>query len=189
MMIIYGDFRDLNCVGDYDTSGPGNISKEEKEELRPIWEMFIGGKLNLAKKRILNDEYLALPKIFIHHYVFETNQYTTYSIVKGSSKGGNMYVEHCKGYENKFIDREQGVIVLEKTDAKGKVPASLEEIKAKENAFHKAALKRFDSGNVPGAELCDADRKDIKRSWELCKQYEMEEIDRWENKTTMRWFY
>lgn len=188
-MIIYGDYMDLNCVGDYDTSGPDHISLEEKEELRPVWEMFIGGNLNLVKGRIKYEEYLELPKIFVHHYVFETNQYTTYSIVKGKSRAGDMYVQHCKSFENRFIDREQGVLLLEKTDIRGKVPASLEEIKEKEIAFHKAALKRFTSGDVPGAELSDADRKELVHSWEVCRQHEQEEIDRWENKTTMRWFY
>lgn len=171
MIIFYGDYKDLNYIGDY---GNENVSDEETKQLKPFWDMFINGKLNLKKSRIKNDEYMKHIKIFIVHHVFENNEYTTYSIVKAVD-GASYYREHCKSYDTKFIDRENGVIVLEKTQAKGKIPKTLEEIKEREIAFHNALLKRAEKGDYDGKDLLI--------------ELEKKSIEKWENKSETKWFY
>lgn len=174
MMILHGDYRDLNHVRDYESGKPDNVSIEEMEELKPFWDMFINGKLNLTEGRIKNNEYLENVKIFIHHYIFEKNEYTTYSIVKAEG-GGSEYIVHCKCHDRKFIDRENGVVIMESTEVKGKIPKTLEDVKEREIAFHVATLNRIKSADFEGKELAI--------------ELEEESIEKWKNKTETRWFY
>lgn len=171
MIIFYGDYKDLNYIGDY---GKEDVSDEETKQLMPFWNMFINGKLKLKKSRIKNNEYMKYIKIFIDHHVFKNNEYTTYSIVKAVNSA-SCYSEHCKSYNRKFIDHENGVIVLEKTQVKGKIPKTLEEIKEREIAFHDAILKRAEKGNYDGKDLLIESEKKA--------------IEKWKNKSEVKWFY
>lgn len=174
MMILHGDYRDLNHIASYENGKPDNVSIEEMEGLRPFWDMFINGKLNLTEGRIKNNEYLENVKIFIHHCIFEKNEYTTYSIVKAEG-GGSEYVVYCKSHDRKFIDRDNGVVIMESTEVKGKIPKTLEEVKEREIAFHVATLNRIKSADFEGKEIAI--------------ELEEENIEKWKNKTETRWFY
>ena len=176
MMILYGDYRDLNYIGTYESGKPDNVSVEEMEELKPFWDMFVNGKLNLTEGRIKDNEYLENVKIFIHHKIFEKNEYTTYSIVKAESGGGSEYIAHCKNHDRKFIDRENGVVIMESTEVKGKLPTTLEEVKEREIAFHTEALNRIKVGD-------DFVGK------EIAIKLQEKSINKWKNKTETRWFY
>lgn len=173
-MILHGDYKDLNHVAKYENGKPDSTSVEEMEELRPYWNMFINGKLNLTEGRIKNEEYLENVKIFIHHSIFEKNEYTTYSIAK-PEVGGSEHISHCKSHDRKFIDRKNGVIIMESTEVKGKAPETLEEVKEREIAFHVEILNRAKSDDFTGKEL-------------LIK-LEEQNIEKWKNKTETRWFY
>ena len=173
-MILHGDYKDLNHVAKYENGKPDSTSVEEMEELRPYWNMFINGKLNLTEGRIKDNEYLENVNIFIRHSIFEKNEYTTYSIVK-PEVGGSKHISHCKSHDRKFIDRKNGVVIMESTEVKGKIPETLKEVKEREIAFHVKILNRAKFNDFTGKEL-------------LIK-LEEENIEKWKNKTETRWFY
>jgi hypothetical protein len=76
---------------------------------KAIYENFKKGKYKQTHKRITNEEFWTLPKIFV-------DEKGGVSIVTGNqSVGGNTYIEHCKSH-NCFIDRKNGVIVLKRDE-------------------------------------------------------------------------
>lgn len=128
MIILYGDYKDLNYVMSYQQGKESSNSIEEIKELKPYWDMFINGRLNLVECRIKGNEYLEYIKIFICHSVFEEHEYTKYCI-KGKTNAGSDYINHCKGYDRKFIDREKGIIIMERTEKKEKFPRLWKKLK------------------------------------------------------------
>lgn len=116
-------YKDMIHVTDqYYLSGKAPTCKEnELEEFLPIWRKMISGKypgsvMNLGK-RILNKEYSMYPIVFLDsHYWPQTGEtkphgYTTVHVVQKQQQD----LENCKSYDHKYIDRETGVIIFEKT--------------------------------------------------------------------------
>ena len=81
-----------------------NIQNDEHKE---IYENFRAEKYKQTHKRISNEEFWSLPKIFI-------NADGVISIVTGEQRrGGYEYIKHCKSHTC-FVDRINGVIILKK---------------------------------------------------------------------------
>ena len=95
------------------------------EEFRPIWEKliadadkFAGSRLNL-KRRILDREYSEYPIVFIWSKRWpemngdgKPHGYTEFFVVDTQ----NQNIKNIKTFEHRYIDREVGVIICEKTE-------------------------------------------------------------------------
>lgn len=103
----------------------------ELEEFFPIWKKFIQGRypgqfMNL-KRRIRKDEYNKYPIIFITSDYWGTTEdsdahgSTCVQICAVQSNTPKEWYEHLETFDNRLIDRETGVIVLEKTIIHGNV--------------------------------------------------------------------
>jgi len=141
MTILYGDYKNIHAISS------GNF---ETEEHKKVFEVLQNGEFKRTGKRIKNEEFLKLPKIFIRHYLSNTNCYSIYSIVTGNQCcGGYSYLSHCKQHECK-IDRGHGIIVLERTDddrTTGKeCDITPEEIKQQNINYHTELIKRCNDG-------------------------------------------
>lgn len=120
----YKDIRGCNTF--YEKGRCDSCSDYEFEAFKPIWNKirsgnFPGSQMKL-KRRILDKEYSMYPIVFIDsHYwcpdeVEKGHGHTSIFIVQAQ----NQNVANCKSYENRFIDRELGVIILDKTTIHGK---------------------------------------------------------------------
>jgi len=176
MIIFHGDYKDLNCVNDVLTTLKDGIRPGDIEELMPLWHKLKSGEANLVQKRLTDDEICRMPKIVITNSVFEETQYTSYVLVRGTDD--RTALSHYKGFPNKFIDKENGFIVLEKDENRGYEIKGLEDVKEREIAFYKGVMKRF-----------DANEKLSERHKELENKLCMEAIAKWESKTEARWFH
>ena len=180
MIVLHGDYKDLNFINH------GVKPAADEGHLPLIWEQFLKGRYNLMEQRIQSQEYFDCYKIFITHYVCETNCYTSYSVVDKTKDKISGYLEHCKGFERKFIDRENNVLVLEQTIRHGKVPASLEELRQRQIKDIINTMERMKKGLQEAREKGDQ---------QLAKVYEgmamdyYKEIQKWKNKTSSKWFY
>lgn len=96
-------------------------NESDLENFAPIWSKITSGKfpgsqMNL-KKRIRDDEYSQYPIVFITSDYWpdmkdrKAHGSTCVFVVEKQSQN----VANCKSYENRYIDREIGVIILEKT--------------------------------------------------------------------------
>lgn len=180
MIILYGDYKDLNFTS-FETKPAA-----DEGHLPLIWEQFITGKLNLKEQRIQNNEYFDCYKIFITHHVSDMNCYTTYSIINKTKEKVSGYLEHCKGFDRKFIDRDNNVLVMEKTTSYGSIPKNLEELKQRKIKDIIQTMDRLKKG------LQEARKKGENQ---LAKAYEgmirdyYADIQKWRNKTSVKWFY
>ena len=97
----------------------------ELEEFKPIWQKIISGKfpgsIMKLKKRIRDEEYSLYPIVFISSEWWpavddkKAHGSTCVHIVQQQRQN----LANCKSYENRYIDRETGVIILEKTEIHG----------------------------------------------------------------------
>ena len=180
MIVLHGDFKDLNFI-----SQAVKPAAEEKH-LLSIWEQFIKNGLDLTEKTIQNHEYYDCYKIFIHHYVFDSNCYTSYNVVDKTEDRVSGYLEHCKTFDKKFIDRKNNVLVMEETIYRGKIPANLEELKQREikniikimTRIKKALQEARENGEDQLAKVYE----------EIVRDY-FKDIKKWKNKTSAKWFY
>lgn len=111
----YKDMVHVNNELYLDSKAPSSTD-DELMEFFPIWEKlttgrFPGENMNFQRK-ISNKEYSMYPIVFISSAVWpDGHAYTTVHIVQKQDQN----LQNCKNYENRFIDRENGVIILEKT--------------------------------------------------------------------------
>lgn len=176
MIVFYGDYKDLNFVSDRIAPDDERF-KRDTPELIPIWEKFKSGNVFLEKGKVSDDELHMLPKIIIRNKVFRENEYTTYTLVRGN--GNKLSLSHFKEFSDKFIDRENGFIVLEADENTGEKPKNLEEVKAREIAWEKKIFDFFEKDNS------DLDEEIIVSHRKRCE----ETIAKWESKTETRWFH
>lgn len=172
MIILCGDFRDMNHVADFKKCCPANASLEEMSSMEPFWYGFLEEKLILGKKQIRSEEYKTLPCIYITHHVYAENEYTSYSLVEGGHRS-HTAIRRCEEFSKKYIDREAGIILIERYDIQGieKPPKSFEEVKKRE----------IDWLNKRKSYLSAEDME--------YSQYLDREISRWKEKKTARWFH
>lgn len=91
------------------------------EDFLPIWEKLTSGKFSGSqmklKKKIYDKEYRMYPIIFITSECWpETkDRSATSNTFVHIVETQNQNIEHCKSFEHRYIDREVGVIILEKT--------------------------------------------------------------------------
>ena len=181
MIILHGDYKDLNFISH------GTKPAADEGHLPMIWEQFAKGKYNLKEQHISNEEYFNFYKIFITHYIFDTNCYTSYSVVDNeTTEYVSGYLEHCKKYERKFIDRENKVLVLEQSIRHGKTPASLEELKQREIKNIINTMKRLKEGLQEAKE--NGDQRLVKVYECMIMDY-WKQIQKWKNKISTKWFY
>ena len=88
------------------------FEKETKQfsntEHRDIYQCYIEGKYKQTHKRITDEEFYCLPKLFL-------SEDGVVSVVTGNQqRGGSEYIKHCKSHDC-FIDRNNGVIILKKS--------------------------------------------------------------------------
>ena len=93
----------------------------ELEDFLPVWRKLTCGKfpgsLMKLKKRIYDKEYSMYPIVFLTSECWPASEtlpergYTTVHVVQKQ----NQNVKHCKSFDHKYIDREVGVIICEKT--------------------------------------------------------------------------
>lgn len=112
---------DYTSVEFYRKGKTSSCKDRELEEFEPIWVKiacgsFPGGQCNF-NRRILNDEYSMYPIVFIVSDVWagkdnkKPHGTTCVHVVQKQDQN----TANCRSYENRFIDRKLGVIVLEKT--------------------------------------------------------------------------
>lgn len=99
----------------------GSCTLEELEKHLPIWEKMSGGKfagsgLNL-KRCVRHDEYSKYPCVFItsEYWPATENKKAHGSTCVHFVQRQHQNIENCLSYENSFVDREVGVVILEKT--------------------------------------------------------------------------
>jgi len=86
---------------------PNTEMNQVEREHHEIYQNYINGKYEKTHKRISNEEFWTLTKIFICSD-------KTVSVVTGNQhSGGCAYIKHCKSFDC-FIDRKNNVIVLMK---------------------------------------------------------------------------
>lgn len=175
MIVFYGDYKDLNHVRE--TIPEVHRPNNDKEVLLPLWEKFKSGENSLKEARISNDDLCRMPKIVIRNQVYENNEYTTYALAQGNDSTASL--SHFKSFPNKFIDKENGFIVLEVDETRGYTPKSLEEVKAREIAFEKGIIETMEKSVEELGE-------DVIRIGSASNR---EAIARWEAKTEARWFH
>lgn len=140
MTILYGEYKNINAI----TAG-----KFETEDHKRVFEVLQNGEFTQTSKRIKDEEFLNLLKIFIRHYLSDTNCYSTYSIVGEQTRAGSGYLQHCKQHDCK-IDREHSIIVLEQTEDKRTTgrdhDITPEEIRQQSIVYHTGLIKRCNDG-------------------------------------------
>ena len=91
----------------------------ELEEFLPIWQKLTSGKFAGAgmslKKRILNKEYSKYPIVFITSDCWPQKQDGVCVTMVHIVQKQNQNIDHCKSFDHHYIDRDIGVIILEKT--------------------------------------------------------------------------
>ena len=91
----------------------------ELEEFLPIWQKLTSGKfagadMNL-KGRILDEEYSMYPIVFITSDCWPRIQGGTCSTTVHVVQKQDQNIASCKSFDHRYIDRDVGVIILEKT--------------------------------------------------------------------------
>lgn len=180
MIVLHGDYKDLNFISH------GVKPAADEGHLPLIWEQFVKGNYNLTEQHIQSQEYFDCYKIFITHYVFDTNCYTSYSVVDKTKDKISGYLEHCKGFERKFIDRENKVLILEQTIRYGKVPANLEELRQRQINDIIKTMERMKKGLQEVREKGD---QQLAKAYEVMIRDCYSNIQKWRNKTSVKWFY
>ena len=150
MMILYGDYKDMNYVAEYENGKPDSVSVEEMEFLRPYWKKFINGELNLVKRRIKREDIEQYVRINIRHSVFDKNEYTSYVIIKPQTYSSYI-LQECKESDSTYIDTENGIYITETMDvSRGIAPKNLAELKKREVAWNEEYVKRFTVKTIEG---------------------------------------
>lgn len=99
--------------------------ENELEEFLPIWEKLTAGNffssLMKLKKRIVDEEYSMYPIVFLTSEYWPADKDTK---AHGSTcvhvvQKQNQNLAHCKSFDHHYIDRNAGVIILEKTTVHG----------------------------------------------------------------------
>ena len=179
MVILYGDFMDMNTIPGYEKGRAGNTSDEEMDELKPYWEKFLHGELDLRKRQVKRSEIERFVRIDIRNSVFVENEYTSYAVIRPQSDSYHI-MQLCKEADAVFVDVDNGVYITETFDYRSVPPKNLEELKTREIALHNQFINRLSPENRG-----DLDEK-------TCKsiiQEELDKIEKWKNKTSQRWFH
>lgn len=180
MMILYGDYKDMNYIANYESGKPDTVSVEEMEFLKPYWEKFIKGELNLIKKKVKLEDVEHYVRIDIRHSVFEKNEYTSYAIIKPQTCGFYT-LQQCREADCTFIDVDNRIYITETNEIpKGSVPKNLTELKDRETVWNEEYIKRFSQNTIEGInkETCCT----------IIKSY-INQVEKWKNKMQQRWFY
>lgn len=113
-------YKDLTHISDdVFIKGRCNTCSEDEFEMglflfrKIVNGKFPGSQLKL-KKRITNDEYSKYSIVFITSRWFSREEKGFSNVMFVQAQSQNL--ENCKSYEHKYIDREIGVIILEKTE-------------------------------------------------------------------------
>lgn len=183
MIILYGDYLDLNHHFPYEWGKPDNVSQKEADELRPYWELFEQGKLNLVTGVKRAPKWSGRPNeweenvwLDICHSWFGENGYTTYTIVKPSTRPGEDQWQRRTG---KWIDRAHGIVVTEWFDSRiPNPPVAFEDYIEKMREYTQKEFKRITAHDFED-ELTNS----------LIKTSEYDRVQRWLNKTESRWFH
>lgn len=116
-------YKDMVHVSEYCylKGKAGSCHENELEEFLPIWKKLTSGKfpgsvMNL-KKRILDAEYSMYPIVFItsEYWPADGEKKAHGSTCIHVVQKQNQNLKNCKSYDHRYIDRETGVIILEKT--------------------------------------------------------------------------
>lgn len=179
MIVLYGDYKDLNYISSK------TEPKMTEKHLACVWENFVNGNYDLTEQRIFNNEYLDFYKIFIYHHIFDDHCYTSYGVVDKTKEARNGYLEHCKEFKKKYIDRTNNVIVMETTELHGKEPESLEEIKQREIKYLISFAKRM---KTVWEETKNNGDTELAKVYEEVIRNDCQNVNRWKNKTSVNWF-
>ena len=91
----------------------------ELEDFLPIWQKLISGPFAGAgmglKKRILDEEYSKYPIVFITSDCWPRVQGGICSTMVHVVQKQNQNIDNCKSFDYHYINRDIGVIILEKT--------------------------------------------------------------------------
>ena len=129
MVVVYGDYKDLNFVGNFFRGSPQSLRNQmEMEFLYPYWEKFVKCEYHLEEKYISDEEWRNSVWIDIRNIVFTENEYTSYGIVSPSPFRP---FQAWKKYDSKYIDKKEGIVVTESLISDGYNP-SFEEVKRRE---------------------------------------------------------
>ncbi len=178
MIIIYGDYLDMNHHSEFETSKTQSTTQEEADCLRPYWDKFESGQLNLREGRITRTEWEEYTWIDVCNYWFEPNGYTVYTIIKPSTRPP--YSEWQKR-TSKWFDRDNKVIVTECFNSRvDNPPKVFEDYIEKMRKYTADELKRVmkDWPSDLGKEIKDT-----------CENMYQKSLRRWQNKKEARWFH
>lgn len=148
MMILYGDYKDLNYIQDFWYGRLDNVSIEEIEEmeaLHPHWEKFLNGDMNLKQQRPTRTQIEHFVRLDIHHHVFEDNEYTSYALILPMHSAWSWSIchyAHTDGMQY-FLDENAGVYITESEQSIRTPPTSLEELKQREYKWQQKLIKRM----------------------------------------------
>ena len=176
MIILYGDYLDLNHHHPYEWGKPDHVPQEESDELRTYWELFEQGKLNLKEGRITREEWESNVWIDVRNSWFGENGYTSYALLKPSTRPPESI---WKEKEGKWIDREKCVVVTECFDSRQpNPPRHFDEYIDIMRAYELKEYKRITAH----------DFEDIKIN-DIVHSSAYESCQKWLNKTEARWFH
>lgn len=104
-----------SCYKDYEHLTTNDFSEEKQE----IWD-FVKGNFHVTHKRITDKELSEFTKIYINHFLSKETEnlkrgnhfYTVYHIVDASSN-----IVHDRQHKL-YIDKDNQIVILEKTDNK-----------------------------------------------------------------------
>lgn len=176
MIILFGDYLDLNHHHPYEWGKPEHVSQQESDELRPYWELFEQGKLNLKKGRITREEWESNVWIDVLNSWFTENGYTTYCLLKPSTRPPE-YIWQEK--ESKWIDRKNGVVVTESFESRiGFTPRHFDDYIDKMREYELKEYKRLTAHDFKNTKVNEQVHSS---AYDTCQ--------RWLNKTEARWFH